>query len=452
MRIHLDLPLSFHEISKYSIRNTLDDNPVIEYISTDTRNISRGDLFIALRGENNSGENYIYNARELGAYTVSTNDKNASLMVADSEDFLLDLAKLYKSKLKNLKFTVGITGSLGKTTTKEFAYAALCTKYKVHKTNENHNNKIGAAETVLSAPKDTELLLLEMGMNNKGEIKRISQAISPDYAIITNIGLCHIGNLGSREEIAKAKLEILSGMKNKNLIAPYDEPLLLDFASNTFSVSESAADFYICNESHCFKKNNKTIKLPNLFPANHLNHALCASLAITSILGLKDDELIIAVDKIHKANLRQKFIQCGTLTLYDDTYSSSPEAVNENLKYLRCIFPDKNISCVLGDMLELGERSRNLHKYIGSLMPKYRIHRLYVFGSYAHLISEGAKSEGMPENMIVTGNEDFTYKGLAIKIMQNSQENEIIMFKASHKLHADKIIEELCDMVNKNVR
>ncbi len=456
MRIKLPYMLKCKEITNFTNSlSSLHEDTVFQYISTDTRELYKNDLFIPLIGEKMNGEDYVALAKTLGAYTVSTTHSFADIITKNTEDFLLALSVLVKSKLTNLKYTLAITGSLGKTSTKEFCNHFLSEQFKVKKSEENHNNYIGVSETILNAPYDTEILLLEIGMNHSGEISKISKYIKPDMAVITNVGLCHIGNLGSRENIAKAKLEILHGMKNNSLIIPYEEVLLRDQGLFTFSKSNTKADFYTLTTDTSAKfyfRNNKIFETNCALPKGYLMNAILLAFSLSYCLELSSIQMKNAAEKIEQVNLRQKLIKIGNFIVFNDSYSSSPESVIENLKYLRASYPNAKISCLLGDMLELGTSACELHQYIGKQLLKYNINNLYTFGDFSDCIKDGAVIAGIKGNKIHQNPDKENHRLSAEQIFFNSEEGEIIMIKASHKLNAEKIIEILIDMVKENVR
>ena len=223
MRIKTEYPLYISSIA-HILKANLKFNTKINAITTDSRECEKDDLFFALSGENFDGVDFIDEAKFKGAYTVSSS-KKSDFTVSNTESALLSVASAYK-QIVNPKYTIAVTGSVGKTTVKDFVNSLLSEVMKTHKTEKNFNNIIGLSHTLLSAKKGTDALVCELGMNHRGEIDELSRAIHPDISIITNIGTAHIGNLGSQEEIAKAKLEIENGMHGGKTIIKDDEVLL----------------------------------------------------------------------------------------------------------------------------------------------------------------------------------------------------------------------------------
>ncbi len=450
MRIILSYPISSHEISRaVSGREKAVSDFTVTAIVTDSREAKSGDLFVALKGEDNSGERYIKDAQKSGAYTLSAENEYADFKVSNTSVALLKLASYYKTKFKNLKMTIAITGSVGKTTTKNIVTKLLSEKFRVHKTHENFNNFLGVAHTLFTMPEDTEILVAEIGMNHAGEISLLSKALSPDVAIITNIGNAHIGNLGSRASIAKAKLEISDGMKRNIIILPYDEPLLQSVSDKiTFSLSHSDADCFLKTKSENAEFTVADVHLGNrtllskkiAMPGKHILSAVAIGVLTLDLMGFNNKEISTALDMLGNESTRGKIKKVANLTFLDDTYSSSPEALIANFE-LMSLYRPKKISCVLGDMLELGEESEKLHRYIGQKVSEYGFDKLFTFGKSASYIAEGALASGMEKGKIYE-NPDFNSPEITAKqIYTACSADEIILCKASHSIRAYRIYE-----------
>lgn len=453
MRIALGIPIPIREIADaLRIKVSTTKNAVISHLTTDTREAKDGDLFVALRGKAESGEAYILDAKSRGTYTLAS-CSTADLICDDTESSLLRLAGHYKTRLKALKFTVAITGSVGKTTTKDFCTAVLKSKYRVHSTYRNYNNAIGASLSLLSAPEFTEALVLELGMNHFGEIKALSEALKPTHAIITNIGNAHIGNFGSREAIARAKLEILCGMDSELLFVPYEEELLRDKTKLTFSFLSKEASFFMeYKDDKIHIPNTVTFAAPKEVWRPGAKNALCASFALAAKLGFEAADYIRSRGFLQAVEHRQKIIRIGKFKIIDDTYSSSPESVYENLKYMQAISNGNAVSAVLGDMLELGDEAKSFHASIGRFAAECDCRILYLFGEYADFTREGALSLGMQKENIFVNRELSLPRITAEQIYEHANENELILIKASHAISAERIIHELKELEKENAR
>ena len=446
MRIKLAFPLSMCEIANATQGRCQKscENKNIYFITTDSREVFRGDLFIALKGENYNGEHFISDILKKGAFHFSTTNTENGIAVDDTRLGLLKLANHYKSKFKKLLYTIGITGSVGKTTTKEFTKAILSKKYTVHSTYKNNNNTLGVPLTVLSMPKGAEALVIEMGMNMSGEIMQSSDCVSPNISIILNVGTSHIGNLGSREKIAEAKLEILHGMKNGTLLVPYGEPLLERDEALTFALENDEADYYLEGGdlvSLYYRKKLYT-KAPFKFGDRHLSECLCAASAIGHLSGLSSVELQKGISAIQEEHIRQKIIHVDDFFFLADCYNSSPESVKAALDSLTALPSYQRKSVLLGDILELGDRSEIIHQELGRLLAKYNFYNLYLFGKYSKNILEGLKEEDFPQSRVYINEDSSRYDITAKQIRENHTRGEIILVKASRGMQLERIFYE----------
>ena len=451
MRIVPTHQLTINEIARTTGSPELSINEPIGAIVTNSKEVEKNDLFVALNGDFSSGENYTAEAKDKGAFILSAKDKSADISVSNTEAALLSIVSYYKKKLNNLKFTIAVTGSVGKTTTKNMIYEILSTDYIVHSTYENYNNFLGVAHTVLTACADCEVLVIEMGMNHIGEISHLSRSVAPDISVITNVGSAHIGNLGSREKIAEAKLEIIDGMKNGMLIVPFEEELLqVPYKKYTYSLNSPLADCFLKireeNESGAlfdfYTKNQCVNDIKLNIPGHHILSAASIALSIAYYIDADLESIKKAFLKISETKLvRAKYISIGAYTIYDDTYSASFEATDAVMKMLS--MKTENLCCVLGDMLELGEKSKELHERIGAAAVKYGFKKLFTYGKKATDIAIGAVKSGFKkENVFVNENTDLP-QITAEQIKKNCMPGDLILFKASHAIHAKKIFDFL---------
>ena len=449
MRIKLNVPLMLSEIASALSAPPPKTDKQISYVSTDTRELFGGDLFIALIGKHYDASTFTDEAIEKCAYVISTS-KNATVCIKDMNEGVMRLISLFILKLPLLKETVAITGSVGKTTTKEFTAALLSKKYKVHATEKNYNNLYGVLFTALSAPIDTEILIFECGMNAKGEIKTISKAIMPTVALITNIGHAHIGMLGSREEIAKAKLEISEELSEDGILyLPNEEPLLNEVKkAKYFSMIDKCADVCLFTKEYnhasstfeVYRKGKYFASFKSDLVGDHILSCLCAALSIALQLNIGEKSIQCGINSLTPSILRPKMIYQNGYRIYDDTYSASPEAMYATLKMLS--FSGSAITAVLGDMLELGEYSQKLHFELGQWVASLGIARLYSIGKFAQDIAKGAMSCGM-KNEFIHINTDTCDLEKSAKSIATDYNGEIILLKASHEVHLERIREIL---------
>lgn len=447
MRITIDIPLPLSEIATAASGITLvKSDKVISCVSTDSRKTEKNDLFIALKGKNQDGHDYIELAKEKGAITLG-NSKSADIIVNDSEEAFLRIASYYKSKLSKLKHTVAITGSVGKTTVKEFLRAIISSSHITHANFDNYNNVLGLAHTLLSAPRDTEVLIAELGMNHEGEISLLSKALKPDVAIITNVGTAHIGNLGSREMISKAKLEINDGMTDGITIVPHEEPLLSGAQGRfTVSLSTPLANAFMIplfegvdRTSFDFYTKKLIITAANVnISGRHNINDLAFALSAASVMDL--DRKSISLDSVTPSLLRRKWLKIGTNLILDDTYSASPEAVVATLTEATKKKGER--FAVLGDMLELGASCESEHYKIGKAAVELGYSRLFLFGVYSVFTARGAIDAGMKkENVHV--NTDTTSPEITADQIRSHAKGAVIVVKGSHVLHTERIIKLL---------
>lgn len=431
-------------------------------ITTDSREVERGDLFIALRGENFDGHAFIPSVIERGAACVICEcipDNIASdcvfFKVKDTLVALGDIASGYLRKLSP-EIIAAVTGSVGKTTTKEYLASLLSVKYNTHKTEGNFNNLIGLPLTVLSAPADTEALVLEMGMSARGEIARLSEIARPNIAIITAIGTSHIEHLGSRENICLAKCEVLEFLqKGARVYVPDGEPLLDRVQGDRFdTVRVSPTPSPRCRigaeniESVGFFTRADIvgggIKYTALtFPTLGIHCLADAMLAIEAVrdLGFTEREIREGLLAYRPAGMRQRIREVGGVTLIEDCYNASPESMRASLDVLAALSTSdcKVKAALLGDMYELGECSRELHYKVGEYAAG-KLDMLFTLGERAQAIAEGARAAGMPPERIFRFDDISLHAECGHCIAELIGDGAVLLAKASRATAAEKAI------------
>lgn len=451
MRIELSIPQDFLDLLSATggIFYGDIDNKSIKAIATDSRECVKGDIFFALDGKTKSGNDYIPDAISQGAIPVGRGVKRYGIRVDSANDALLSFASFYKQALPNLLHTIAITGSVGKTTTKEFLKVLSSTRYKTYATWKNFNNDIGASLTVLSADKETEVLILEFGMNHEGEIKKLSSSFAPDIAVITKIGSAHIGELGSKEGIANAKLEILSGLKGTLLIPKGESLLSTPYTKKRFfSATDKSADMAILTNSFDRIEMYYNGELYSIFdfPSNaeHILECLAASSITAYELGLSCEEITNGIGMINDTSFRHKIVKSAIgYTIIDDAYNASYESVIAALGMLKKIDGVKKRYVLLGDILELGKFSYDIHYSIGRMIQVSNVDYLLLIGENSSAIFEGAINYGFDkEHIFILDNIDFPEKTTEF-IKEMISTDDVILIKASHKMRFDKIVELL---------
>lgn len=419
-------------------------------VGTDTREDLSNKLFVPLIGESFDGHDFLEQAIKQGAKAAlwqknypRPNSVERSFPLIRVDDTLIALQKLahvYRESI-NPK-VIAVTGSNGKTTTKDLIYAVCRKWYQTHCTKGNFNNHIGLPLTILAMSIETEVLILEMGMNHFGEIEQLSQIAEPDIAVITNIGESHIEHLGSREEIAKAKLEIVSNMKEKGiLIYDGDEPLLqATYPFETVSVGFNRSnDYYIkqcnvLNKGTEFKVNEETSLFSIPLLGKHQAKNAVYSLAVGKYLGLSIDQIKSGLTNMEATQMRFESIEGKNgAVLINDAYNASPTSMRVTIETLTQLDDYQKKILVLGDMLELGSDSAYYHQEVGKNIP-HSIDYVYTIGEEARQISQST----------VVKSQHFETKEELINLLAAKQKaGTIILFKASRGMKLEQLIDAL---------
>ena len=376
-------------------------------------------------------------------------------MIIEVEDTLQALYKLasYKRDIYNVP-VIAITGSVGKTSTKDLVSNVVAQKYKICKTIGNNNNNIGMPFTILNAPNDIEAFVLEMGMNHFGEIHLLSEIAKPNICIITNIGTSHIGNLGSRENILKAKLEILDGAKNPYMVINNDNDLLHKWYEEnkdrinikTYGINEKsdiqAKDIQLYEDSSEYQihLNNKEEKIKVPIGGEHfVLNSLCA-IAVGELLNIENEDIKKGIETFSLTKNRMEVIELKNgIKLINDAYNSSVESVKASLSYMNHMKANRRIA-VLGDILETGEFALALHKEIGKIVCENKVDILICSGENAKYIVESAKENGFDEKNIYYFENKENIVDLLRKIIQVE---DVILFKASNGMRFFDIAEKI---------
>lgn len=408
-------------------------------ISTDTRTIGQGMLYLPLKGEKFNGFDFIDKALEAGAsgyFTENADDVNLNadviLLVKNTKTAYLQIAEYYKKKV-NPK-TILITGSSGKTTVKEMMSAVTSVKFKTHKTKLNHNNEIGLCQTLISMPEDTQVLVAEGGMRGLGEIELISKHTKPDRAIITNVGTAHIGRLGSVENIAKAKCEIVKYLKKDGALIAPENKLIRQF--NDFSGKSVYVDFKNIKILDANENGSKFMYgcaeyfLPQEGEHNVQNACLVIETALS--LGMTPDEIAEGLKNFKSIDNRWQIEEVGNFKIINDCYNSNPESVKAAIKTFLSLYEGKKI-LVLGDMGELGESAVKYHVETGEYLNNFDFDCLLTCGELSKNIN--------PQKGNTVHFEDK--KSLAKYMADNFKEPTSVLLKASRSMKFEEIIEEI---------
>lgn len=440
-----------------------------EYVCTDSREADKDSLFVAFKGERVDGHDYIPAAYNLGCrcFLVERADTvpadSCALVVEDSTAALIKISKACGDRVDCVR--IGITGSVGKTTTKEFVACVASRRYNTHKTFGNYNSTIGMPLTLMETPEDTGVSVLEMAMSGLGEISQMSCAANPDIAIITNIGSSHMEALGSKQNILKAKLEITDGLSSDGyLIINGDDPML---AEQTYSIDHvlkigiknQASDYYAYNiktteDGTCFDIRHgneaiENIKIPTI--GEHNVYAALIAVAVGGIIGIDGSDLRDGLASYKSVGLRQRIVSIGELTVIEDCYNASPESMRAAINVLRTVkHADGRAIALLGDMRELGSNSDIFHREIGRYVFEHNIDLLFTIGGAARHIAAGAVEAGMSDENVFVNVDEETYAATAWEIWRQVKAGDVLLVKASRAIRAERVIEQLKRLESSN--
>ena len=420
-------------------------------IATDTRTLEGGEVFLALRGDNFDGHQFVAKARDLGAI--------AAIVDRDWQDELPhfpllrvdDTLKAYQSIAAwwRNQFSipiVAVTGSVGKTTVKELIAAVLSTRGNVLKTQYNYNNEIGVPKTLLELSSSHNYAVIEMGMRGVGEIALLSQIARPSIAVITNVGTAHIGRLGSEEAIAVAKCELLAEMPAESIaILNQDHQKLMASAAKvwqgkTLTYGLEGGD--LCGEL----LNNDTIlldgmELPLPLPGRHNAVNYLAALAVGKVLGIDWEVLKQGLSVQLPDGRARRYDLPQDIVILDETYNAGLESMLAGLRLLADT-PGKRRIAVLGTMKELGDRAIEFHRQVGRAARDLHLDALFVFADFEEAAAMAAGAAGLPFVQVEDIARENSREDLARHLMEFVTPGDRILFKASHSVELNRVVEK----------
>ena len=430
----------------------------VKGVVLDSRKVEQDFLFVATVGERVDGHSFIEQVYEKGALCVicekvPQNPKGAYILVQNSFQALKDVARFYRESLA-IK-VVGITGSVGKTSTKEFIASVLATHFKVLKTEGNFNNEIGLPLTVLRIQEDTQVAVLEMGISDFGEMHRLSEIAKPDICVITNIGQCHLENLGTRDGILKAKTEIFDFMKadgtvclngdDDKLITVQDvngkEPVFFGrknthaiFATDCENKGLSGSKVVIHREGRSFE-----VSIP--LPGEHMIQNALAATAVATAFGLSDEEIQKGIAEVEPVGGRSHIIRKEKVTIIDDCYNANPVSMKAAVDLLS--MADSRTVAILGDMFELGSNENALHYEVGAYAASKNIDVVICVGTLSKNMYEGALSvEDSVSKPYYFVDKDSLLEELGGLL----QDGDSVLIKASHSMHFEELIDKISNV------
>lgn len=444
---------STKEIEQITSGKLFGDDVEISSVSSDTRTIEKGALFIAIKGERFDGNDFIKQAAAAGAAAAisdlpagSVKTEIPVIYVGNSRTAQLMLARYYRSK-----FDIplcGVTGSVGKTSTKDMIYAVLSAKFNTLKTDGNFNNEIGLPQTLFRLNESIGAAVIEMGMSDRGEISLLSKTAMPDFCVITNIGYCHIEQLKTRENILAAKLEILDGAACIAPLIIYGDDEYLskvdierrivrfgftdknDVYADSVNQAENAMEFILHYDGKSYEARVPAVG------KHHILNAL-AAFAIGIEYGMTPNEIIPAFMGYEGSGMRQKIEYRGDLTLILDCYNASPTSMRSSLGVLRTM--NGRRVAVLGDMLELGEQSKSLHAGLADVVSE-NADLIFLYGREMHALAAELIKREIP--VFYSENKAELTKML----LENIKSGDTILFKGSRGMK----MEEIADKIGEN--
>jgi len=448
-------PVTFNEIIEWTVGLPSKlSNISFTGVSTDSRNIKPGELYVPLKGENFDGHAFIDEAIKKGAAAYLSSEGSGmfgvpGIFVADTLTAYQEIAKNYLKKHR-VK-VVAVTGSNGKTTTKDIIFQILRNNFHTVATEKNFNNEVGVPRTILGLDKESEVLVIELGMRGAGQIRSLARIVEPDVSVITNIGEAHFELLGSYQAIAQAKCEILEHAKPEGATILNADDKWFKFCSDqarskilSFGASNKAdvkllkkrgPDFNgyfltvdVCGEIWKFH-------LPLLGEHNILN--TLAAIAVTVSLGVPQEKVLPALESLEPTDKRMEVLKNPEgWTILNDTYNASPSSVGRALDILKDLKAEGSKYAVLGDMLELGEISLESHRNIGALVYKSGADELHTVGELGKEIAEGAKAAGMPAGHIFSWKDN---NSLAEHLIKKIKKGDLVLVKGSRRMKMEEI-------------
>lgn len=431
------------------------ESAVIEEVTTDSRKEVHQGLFIPLKGEHFDGHHFISMVFDKGAVATLTMEevvedpRLVTILVQDTKKALLDLGCFYRKQF-NIP-VVGITGSVGKTSTKEMIAAVLSGKWQMHKTEGNFNNEIGLPLTLFKLEEGHEAAIIEMGMNHFGEIHNLSCCALPDVGVITNIGTSHIENLGSRAGILKAKLEILDGLNPEGLLIVNGDNDLLGSLSElpihkmTYGL-QSSNDYWaeaIQSEGEYTKATihspHKTYTIRIHALGEHMIYNTLAAIVVAEHYHLSEVEIQNGLESYIPAKMRMHISKLENgITVIDDTYNASPESMKAALKVLKDYETKGKKIAILGDMFEMGEFAPMLHQEVGAFASELGIDELIAVGELARHLYEGCQEKELCKAYYFETKELFM-----THLLEYIHKGDCVLLKASRGMHFETLVEEV---------
>ena len=455
--------LTLKELAEWCGGTLIPENAVgtITSMEHDSRHVRIGALFVALPGERVDGHDFVENAKKAGAVAALVNHQvNCGIPQIVVEDTLKaygDIARAYREVTK--VNVVAITGSVGKTTTKEMISCVLSGKYRVSKTQGNHNNDLGLPITIMSMPADTQIAVLELGMNHFGEMTYLTSIAQPNLVVITNIGTMHIEHLGTREGILKAKLEIMQGIQEDGIaVFNGDEPLLWNLREGThrrvyFGIENDRCDI-VAEEIRqidggvYFTVRGLGQRFQIFVPqeGRHMVYNALAAVAVGLLNGVSPESIQYQLGLFHNTGMRQNIFEENGFTIIEDCYNAGPESMEAALRVLGDHKTEGRRIAVLGDMLELGSRAMAEHYRVGRLAAA-AADLVLTFGEHSERIVTGAITGGIGSKRALHFE---SQDEMASALRRMAKKGDVLLFKGSRGMHMEQVLKQFLETTEKN--
>lgn len=441
-----------------------DPNSYVKGCSTDSRTIAPEELFIALKGERFDGHSFISESlvQKAGALLVNRKSNLKGVLplecttpVIEVNDTLTALGDLANAWMKHTSATViAITGSNGKTTTREMAATVLEQTHHVLKPQHNWNNLIGLPLTLLRLDHSHQIAVMEMGMNRLGEIRRLAQIAQPHLGLITNISPAHLQDLKTVKNVAQAKGELFEALTADDYaVVNNDDPLVIELAQRscakkiTYGLNAPAeitgTDVTISPQHETFFTLNRageSIPIVLKTPGTHIVYNALAAAALATHFGLSLKTIKKGLEQFTAFPGRMEIIPISNnITLINDTYNANPLSMEKSLRTLAQMSGRGRAIAVLGDMLELGDSAHFFHQQLGVLITKLNLAAVFLMGPHAQVVAESARSHGMSQDMIHSGN---NHQQVARQLDQYARIDDVILFKGSRGMQIEKCLEQ----------
>ncbi len=444
--------LSVIEIAK-ALGTNCESQNIINRVSIDSRDVDENTVFFAIHGERFDGHDFVTDVAQKGVGAVvchrAVECSAPVIMVEDTKKALLDFASFYRCSIDGLT-VIGLTGSVGKTTTKEMVACVMAQNGETLKTEGNLNNDIGVPKTLFRLENTTKNAVIEMGMDGKGQISVLTKCAKPDCAIITNVGVSHIENLGSREGILNAKLEILEGIqKGSTVFLNGDNDMLStvkndDFNLVFFGIENTNCDVIAENITEIGLKTEFTavcgvirqkITIPTV--GIHNVYDALTAFAVGLHYEISPEKIARGLENYVPSGMRQRIREIGNITVIEDCYNASPDSQKAGLNSLCKIAKNRKIA-VLGDMLELGSYSETAHRNVGKYASECNVDVLFTFGNESLNMADEARKCGLLQVLSFTDKEKLTEA-----LLSEIKDGDTILFKASRGMKLEDVFEDL---------